>query len=175
MLFNLNPLLGNSDERIFMKNLLKLPLQTRFAGVNLFRNRRRPFSVGLLTTFRCNFNCEFCRLTQLEMEEMTNDETIALLGQFRNIGTKRLGISGGEPLMRKNIGTIITAANQLGFWVTVNTNGFLMVHRKSMTGFVKKEVMSGCAKASDWLKNGELIPPPSWSLPRVIYTYYVKR
>jgi MoaA/NifB/PqqE/SkfB family radical SAM enzyme len=98
--------------------------------IDLFRRMflwgRRPFSVGLLTTFRCNFNCEFCRLPQLGGNEMTPGETIMLLEQFRKVGAKRLGISGGEPLLRENIGTVISAANRMGFWVTVNTNGFLL-------------------------------------------------
>src|SRR5207249_130933 len=45
-----------------------------------------------------------------------------LFGRLREMGIRRLGLAGGEPMMRRDLGDIIAMAKERGFWVSVNSN-----------------------------------------------------
>jgi len=80
-----------------------------FLGVNDF------FSVEFMVTDRCNLTCKYCGNSyavgdkehgyEMSMEEIEN----AFL-KLDMLGIQRLNISGGEPLLRKDIADIIKAA-----------------------------------------------------------------
>ena len=89
----------------------------------------RLLSVGFLLTYRCNRKCAFCRLPDLAGSEMTTSEVMDLLTQFRRRGVTRCGLSGGEPLLREDLGDIVTRAAELGFLLNINTNGWLLAEQ----------------------------------------------
>ena len=58
---------------------------------------------------------------------MTEKEIIYLLRELKKAGTQRIALWGGEPLVREDIGTIIDCAkNECGFFVSMDTNGYLV-------------------------------------------------
>ncbi|ETA01235.1 putative Fe-S oxidoreductase [Frankia sp. CcI6] len=63
-----------------------------------------PLSVILQVTKRCNFDCSFCSETLQEP-----DPTLATLGRVRDnlVGVPRVFLSGGEPLLRRDIVDIV--------------------------------------------------------------------
>ncbi len=87
---------------------------------------RRPLNVMLSLTDRCTCLCKYCRIPLRKSPEMSLDQLIALFGQMRRAGTARLGLWGGEPLVRRDIGDILVAAKDKGFYVSVDTNGELV-------------------------------------------------
>jgi len=60
---------------------------------------------------------------------MTTAEILGLIDEMRKLGTKRLGLWGGEPLLREDIGRIISHAHDSGMYVTLDTNGILLKER----------------------------------------------
>ena len=48
---------------------------------------------------------------------------IKVLRQSRDLGAAQLGISGGEPLLRKDIEEIVTEASSLGYYSNLITSG----------------------------------------------------
>jgi len=57
---------------------------------------------------------------------MTTDEIRSMIDQLCSLGMRRLGINGGEPLLREDIGEIIAYAKKKGIFVTLCTNGSLV-------------------------------------------------
>ena len=91
--------------------------------------RPRLLNVTLTTNTRCNFKCHYCRIWARDDGELTTSQIEHLIDQLSRMGTRRLGLTGGEPLLREDIGHLIDYAKSRGIFVTLNTNGSLVEER----------------------------------------------
>ena len=68
---------------------------------------RRVDYIRLSVTDRCDFRCVYCmaeHMTFLPKKDVLSLEEIEnLCAAFINLGTKKIRLTGGEPLVRKNI------------------------------------------------------------------------
>ena len=87
---------------------------------------RRPLNLMLALTDRCTGRCVYCQLPQRNSPEMSRTEIETLLDEAADAGCQRVGLWGGEPLLRDDIGPIIRQANGRGMFVTIDTNGHLL-------------------------------------------------
>ncbi len=87
-----------------------------------YLNRPRPLSAVFVVCNRCNLTCRYCNSPFLKDRELTLDEISLLFDNLRKSGIYRLGLTGGEPLLRDDIGDIITLAKKRGFYVSLNSN-----------------------------------------------------
>lgn len=97
----------------------------RFAGV-YFLNKRYPLSVTFITTYRCNFRCGYCSVWQKDVNELSTQEVFSMIDQLSQLGLRRLGLNGGEPLLRNDIADIIDYSRKKGVTTTLFTNGWLV-------------------------------------------------
>jgi len=93
---------------------------------------KAPVSIVLEPTIRCNMRCPMCDRQHKEdykshlNQEIATDILLKNIEAFGQIGVKQiLIIGGGEPLLRKDIGLILTAIKQQGIICHVWTNGTL--------------------------------------------------
>ncbi|MDP8234631.1 MAG: radical SAM protein [Candidatus Saelkia tenebricola] len=105
------------------KNIFKMGLGS--LGYKVL-NRRKPLNVMFSVTDRCTSNCLYCAIPEREKVELTTSDIINILDQLKHAGCERLGIWGGEPLLRSDIGEIIRYSKRKGFFVTLDTNGQLL-------------------------------------------------
>ena len=87
-------------------------------------------------TDRCNFRCVYCMPREtfdhdfkfLPHEEILRFEEIArLAGLFAGLGVKKIRITGGEPLVRRDLHRLVTLlAGIPGLDLTLTTNGSLL-------------------------------------------------
>jgi radical SAM protein with 4Fe4S-binding SPASM domain len=61
-----------------------------------------------------------------EERELTTDECLALIEEMTELGTEMLILTGGEPLLRRDIYQIARTASDAGMWVVMGTNGVLV-------------------------------------------------
>jgi radical SAM protein with 4Fe4S-binding SPASM domain len=76
-------------------------------------------------TNRCNLLCDHCYMAadgHIRPNELTDEETIALVHQMGERKLPALFLSGGEPMIRKNFWEILELARSYGIRVTVSTN-----------------------------------------------------
>src|SRR5579875_3400400 len=92
-----------------------------------------PLGAQLDVTWRCNERCIHCYLDHDDAGEMSLAEIHDLLGQMAQAGTLFLTISGGEPLLRRDLFDIIGRARGLGFDVKLKTNAILIREREAAT------------------------------------------
>ena len=88
-----------------------------------------PFSLVLVTNTTCNYSCSYCKIWERRDPELTTAQIDGLIDQAAQLGTVRLGLTGGEPLLRDDIGHIISHAKSRGLYVSLNTNGSLVAER----------------------------------------------
>jgi cyclic pyranopterin phosphate synthase len=82
-------------------------------------------------TDHCNFRCSYCMPVE-EMEWMPQSklmsaqEIVKLAEVFVSLGVKKIRLTGGEPLVRKDFGQILEELARLPVELTMTTNGILI-------------------------------------------------
>jgi heme d1 biosynthesis radical SAM protein NirJ len=78
---------------------------------------------------RCNLFCKHCYSISGDVDfpgELTTAEVLHVMEDLKAFGVPVLILSGGEPLMRRDIFAISARAKGLGFYVGLSTNGTLI-------------------------------------------------
>lgn len=93
-------------------------------------NYHRPvYSLRISITNRCNVKCFYCHHDGIISQdyEMSPSEIEKIARVAKKIGIKKIRLSGGEPLIRKDITEIVNRIAKLGFQdVSLTTNGTLL-------------------------------------------------
>jgi pyrroloquinoline quinone biosynthesis protein E len=77
-------------------------------------------------TYRCPLHCVFCSnpVDYIRHDnELSTDEWIRVLREARELGAAQLGFSGGEPLTRDDLETLVREARELGYYGNLITSG----------------------------------------------------
>ena len=95
----------------------------------------RPYVISWNLTYRCNLACEHCYLdaggtplvgTQnfADRSELGTEECFRVIDEIAAFAPECITIlTGGEPLLRRDILEIVQRAAERGLWVVVGTNG----------------------------------------------------
>lgn len=95
-----------------------------------------PYTIELLLSSRCNMKCVMCNVWKLgitnpniQEKELSIPELNNLIDELSRLGTKVIYLSGGEPLLKKEIFSIIRIAKAKKIKVGMITNGTLITER----------------------------------------------
>jgi PqqA peptide cyclase len=89
-------------------------------------------TVGLPTTllaeltYRCPLHCPYCSNPidlALESAELSTSEWQRVFTEARALGVLQLGLSGGEPLLRRDLESLVGHARTAGLYTTLVTSG----------------------------------------------------
>lgn len=106
-------------------------------------------------TDRCNFRCQFCMpktpVWLPRSEILTYEEIHRVVSLLAKMGVERVRLSGGEPLMRKDIEKLVgLLAGVAGIRsISMTTNGFLLANKASA---LKKAGLNGVTVSLHSLK-----------------------
>jgi heme d1 biosynthesis radical SAM protein NirJ len=91
---------------------------------------------------RCNLACLHCYSISADIDfpgELGTEDVMRVMDDLKAFGVPALILSGGEPLLRKDIFEIAGRAKALGFYTALSTNGTLidapLARRIGATGF----------------------------------------
>ena len=87
---------------------------------------RLPLWLLLELTYRCPLHCVFCyNPTEFAKTgaELATADWIRVLREARALGSVQLGLSGGEPLVREDLETLVAEAHALGYYINLITSG----------------------------------------------------
>ena len=106
----------------------------------------RPHVIAWESTRACNLACVHCRASaqaEPEADELTTPEVKTLIDNIASFSQPVFIISGGEPLMRKDVFEIASHARERGLRVALSPNGTLIDHA------VAREILAaGIARVS---------------------------
>lgn len=88
--------------------------------------KKTPLIVNWEITRRCNSRCQYCNIWSNVCEEKTTSQVISIIQELSRLGTKMVHFTGGEPLLREDIGTILDYCADKNILTTMNSNGFLV-------------------------------------------------
>lgn len=86
----------------------------------------------LSVTDRCNLRCVYCMAEDMSFQPKANilslEELHEVSAAFVDLGVKKIRVTGGEPLVRRNIGKFLRGLNELEALneLTLTTNGVLI-------------------------------------------------
>jgi PqqA peptide cyclase len=86
-------------------------------------------------THRCPLHCPYCS-NPLELSraqaELSTEEWQRVFTEARALGVLQLGLSGGEPLLRKDLETLVGHARQTGLYTTLVTSGLGLTRDRAL-------------------------------------------
>ncbi len=104
--------------------------------VELLDTRRRPLrDLRISVTDRCNMRCRYCMPREVfgsdfaflsKVDILTYEEIDRLVGLFVSLGVEKIRLSGGEPLLRKDLHELITMLAIRDVEIAMTTNGVLL-------------------------------------------------
>ena len=94
----------------------------RALGVR-FLGARRPLAARIQVTRRCTLKCSYCRLADESSDPMSEGDIVSVMEQLADLGCLRISLSGGEPMLRPDIGRIVDACASLGMAPEMNSSG----------------------------------------------------
>jgi PqqA peptide cyclase len=84
-------------------------------------------------TYRCPLHCVYCsnpvEYTRYRTE-LSTDTWIRVLREGRELGFVQLGFSGGEPLVREDLESMVREAHALGYYTNLITSGVGLSERR---------------------------------------------
>ena len=98
---------------------------------------RKLEDLRISVTDRCNFRCRYCMPEELYGEAfeflkkdqiLSFEEIIRLCEIFISLGVKKIRITGGEPLVRKDVSDLINSISKINnkIEIAMTTNGYLL-------------------------------------------------
>jgi MoaA/NifB/PqqE/SkfB family radical SAM enzyme len=101
------------------------------SGFLKFKARRpTPLFASYNVTGRCNMRCIFCEWWKTATPELPTKKAIAAIDAVCGLGISFFDLSGGEPLLRKDIFALAKRVASHGCLVSMNTNGTLLDENK---------------------------------------------
>ena len=90
------------------------------------------FLIAINLTYRCNLKCSHCYMDADALEggsedELTTEEVKKLLNEIAGRSNETMVVlTGGEPLLRRDLEELVSHGHQLGLSMVVGTNGVLL-------------------------------------------------
>ena len=105
-----------------------------FSGYNILESGmrlldRKPLQCSLYVTDRCNLDCAYCTEYDNSRPHPSLDDLKKWIRKIRELGTMRIALVGGEPLVHPNIVELVHYCRELGFATSLTTNGFLLTRK----------------------------------------------
>ncbi len=90
------------------------------------QNNHIPMWLLAELTYACPLQCPYCSnpllLPSSRKNELSTEQWLSVMRQARKLGAVQLGFSGGEPLVRPDLGELIAEATSLGFYTNLITS-----------------------------------------------------
>ncbi len=119
----------------------KLKLTKAFANAKLL-GKRIPLHVSWVVTNRCNLRCTYCNRPDNDPGELTTGQATALIDDLAQSGCAQISVTGGEPLLRKDLPVLLARIRYYGIKININTNGILLAERLNTVRYADAVVIS---------------------------------
>src|SRR3979409_2559938 len=98
--------------------------------------QRRPFTLIAELSYQCPLHCPYCS-NPLDVggeryrRELETEHWIRTFGEARRLGVLQLALTGGEPMLRRDLVELCAAARDAGFCSSLITAGPLFTRERA--------------------------------------------
>lgn len=113
-------------------------------------------------TYRCPLHCAFCFNPvdfATQEQEMSTDGWLKVLREARALGSVQCGFSGGEPMLRDDLETLVAEASNLGFYTNLLTTGVGLSEKRALAlkeaglAHIQLSFQDSTRESNDFLSN----------------------
>ena len=108
---------------MYKKNII--PAMRTVLGARFFKSPR-PLITAWAITHRCNRKCCYCSIPQNPCPELSTKQIYKIIDTLAHIQCIRISFTGGEPLLRRDMGAILNYVHAKGMETKLNSNGRLV-------------------------------------------------
>lgn len=83
-----------------------------------------------MLTYNCNLRCKMCPFWKRKTKDISLDKIKQSILLIKKLGVTMIAFEGGEPLLRKGIGEILSFSRNSGLSTSLITNGVLLESKK---------------------------------------------
>ncbi len=125
-----------------------IPIQSGRVAAPAYDGRALADTLGrpmrdlrISVTDRCNFRCVYCMPREVFDADhkflphsaiLSFEEIARLAGIFVGLGVKKTRLTGGEPLVRRDLANLVRLLSPLGVEITLTTNGSLLARQAAL-------------------------------------------
>ena len=125
-----------------------IPIQSGRVAAPAYDGRALADTLGrpmrdlrISVTDRCNFRCVYCMPREVFDAEhqflphsaiLSFEEIARLAAIFVGLGVKKIRLTGGEPLVRRDLANLVRLLSPLGVEITLTTNGSLLAKQAAL-------------------------------------------
>jgi len=125
-----------------------IPIQSGRVAAPAYDGRALADTLGrpmrdlrISVTDRCNFRCVYCMPREVFDADhkflphsaiLSFEEIARLAGIFVGLGVKKIRLTGGEPLVRRDLANLVRLLSPLGVEITLTTNGSLLAKHAAL-------------------------------------------
>ena len=125
-----------------------IPIQSGRVAAPAYDGRALADTLGrpmrdlrISVTDRCNFRCVYCMPREVFDADhkflphsaiLSFEEIARLAGIFVGLGVKKIRLTGGEPLVRRDLANLVRLLSPLGVEITLTTNGSLLAKQAAL-------------------------------------------
>lgn len=91
--------------------------------------KRTPLLVSWEITARCNARCRYCNIWDNTPRELDTVQVLSIIQELSELGTRTIHFTGGEPLLREDIGMILGYCHKKNISTSMNSNGSFVPQR----------------------------------------------
>jgi pyrroloquinoline quinone biosynthesis protein E len=88
--------------------------------------RPRPYTLVAELTYKCPLRCGYCSNPlnlAAHSKELTTDDWLRVFTEAEALGVMGVNLTGGEPLLRRDLETLVARARELGLYTNLITSG----------------------------------------------------
>ncbi|MFK7996847.1 MAG: pyrroloquinoline quinone biosynthesis protein PqqE [Granulosicoccus sp.] len=113
-------------------------------------------------TYRCPLHCAFCFNPvdfATQEQELSTEGWLKVLREARAMGSVQCGFSGGEPLLRDDLETLVAEASSLGFYTNLLTTGVGLTEKRALAlkeaglAHIQLSFQDSTRESNDFLSN----------------------
>jgi len=113
-------------------------------------------------TYRCPLHCAFCFNPvdfATQEQELSTQGWLKVLREARALGSVQCGFSGGEPLLRDDLETLVHEASSLGFYTNLLTTGVGLSEKRALAlkdaglAHIQLSFQDSTRESNDFLSN----------------------
>src|SRR5690242_5824016 len=94
----------------------------------------RPSTLIAELTYQCPLHCPYCS-NPLDIgsyrEELETEHWVRAFGEARRLGVLQLALTGGEPMLRRDLAELCAAARDAGLYSSLITAGTLVTRERA--------------------------------------------
>ena len=113
-------------------------------------------------TYRCPLHCAFCFNPvdfATQEQELSTEGWLKVLREARAMGSVQCGFSGGEPMLRDDLETLVAEASSLGFYTNLLTTGVGLTEKRALAlkeaglAHIQLSFQDSTRESNDFLSN----------------------